>query len=116
MSYSYENFELFMNKIKFNVKVILERESEEINFVCKSNIIEIKNRIEIFLKELKNQDLKEFIEQIGYDIIYYSTCCDFSINNNELNINNDEFKINNALLEYLKKIQNSLNKKLNLKY
>ena len=37
-------------------------------------------------------------------------CCDFSINNNELNINNDEFKINNALLEYLKKIQNSLNK------
>ena len=36
----------YHNKIKFNVKVILE--SLKINFVCKSNIIEIKSRIEIF--------------------------------------------------------------------
>ena len=30
MSYSYENFELFMNKIKFNVKVILERDLKKL--------------------------------------------------------------------------------------
>ena len=70
-SNSYDEFKLYVNRIKFNIEILIKKETKEINKLCELNIIKTKRDIEIYIKTLNNEQLIEFVEQLGYDIIYY---------------------------------------------
>ena len=104
-SNSYDEFKLYVNRIKFNIEILIKKESEEINKLCEINIIKTKRDIEIYVKTLNNEQLIEFVEQLGYDIIYYEIC-------SEDNSNKYIKKMNECLSKYLLNLQNFINKKL----
>lgn len=107
-SNSYDDFELYVNRIKFNVEIYIKKETEEINKLCELNIIKTKRDIEIYVKTLNNEQLIEFVEQLGYDIIYYEIC-------SEDNSNKYIKKMNECLSKYLLNLQNFINNKILIK-
>ena len=104
----YEKFKLYVNRIKFNIEILIKKESEEINKLCEINIIKTKRDIEIYIKTLNNEQLIEFVEQLGYDIIYYQIC-------SEDDSNKYIKKMNECLSKYLLNLQNFINDKILIK-
>ena len=107
-SNSYDEFKLYVNRIKFNIEILIKKETKEINKLCELNIIKTKRDIEIYIKTLNNEQLIEFVEQLGYDIIYYDICT-------KDNSNKYIKKMNECLSKYLLNLQNFINNKILIK-